>query len=133
MLYCPYTGAYPYTKDLLSLARVGIPGSPTSVREELSGVYTPLKFQHWESMLAAHPDKEYVSYLLSGIREGFRIGFNRSSQLTSARKNMQSADEHPSEVIAYLNKEKENRVILGPFSRKDMPTVIISRFGVIPK
>ena len=72
------------------------------MQERLSGVFTPLHLPQWESMLANHPDRSYVEFILNGIRDGFRIGFSRSDgaemPLSSARKNMKSADEHHQEA-----------------------------------
>ena len=66
------------------------------MEERLSGVFTPLNLPQWESMLAHHPDRDYVDFILNGIRDGFRVGYNRSSEswcaLSSARKNMKSAE-----------------------------------------
>ena len=58
-------------------------------------------------MLAHHPDREYVGYILSGIQEGFRIGYERGvHRLGSARKKMKSAEENPQVVNDYLEAEK---------------------------
>ena len=48
-----------------------------NVQGRLAGVVTPLKLAQWEYMLAHHPDREYVAYILSGIQEGFRVGYQR--------------------------------------------------------
>ena len=85
-------------------------------------------------MLAQHPDRQYVAYLLSGIQEGFRIGYERGGHLLgSARKNMRAAGENPQVIKDYLEVERKRRVLLGPFERSEVPDVHISRFGVIPK
>ena len=103
------------------------------MQEKLGGVFTPLKLEHWESLLTSHPDKEYVNYLLRGIREGFRIGFKEAGSVSSARKNMRSALENSEVVSAYLAEEKRRGVLLGPFERGEVPGVHLNRFGVIPK
>ena len=41
---------------------------------------TPLDAAQWEILLADHPDRQFVKYLLSGIREGFRIGTTRVNE-----------------------------------------------------
>ena len=77
-----------------------------------------------------------MKFLLSGIREGFRIGFRRSAPLHSASRNMQSALDHPEVVQAYLDSECARGRMLGPFSasaRGSLPPRHINRFGVIPK
>ena len=64
--------------DLISLDQCQPLVGEGSVQKQLGGVFTPLKLEHWESLLTSHPDKEYVNYLLKGIREGFRIGFKEA-------------------------------------------------------
>ena len=76
--------------------------------EKLAGVFTPLKLVQWEHMLAHHLDRECVGYILSGIQEGFQIGYERGvHRLGSAKKNMQSAEENPQVVNDYLEAEKK--------------------------
>ena len=56
--------------------------------------------------------------------------------VTSAKRNMLSAREHPEVVAEYLTrmrKELERGVLLGPFHRDEVQGVILNRFGVIPK
>jgi hypothetical protein len=54
-------------------------------------------------MLKNHPDQEYREYILRGIRDGFRVGFDRHAcKLSSARKNMHSAEEN-AQVVRLKN------------------------------
>lgn len=65
----------PYTQDLLELdGCLPVAGRVTSKR--LAEVNTPLQVSEWERALANHPDRQFVEYLLRGMREGFRIGYN---------------------------------------------------------
>ena len=85
-----------------------------SIHDRLAGVFTPLHLPQWETMLRNHPDKEYTEYILKGIQDGFRVGFNRNfCTLSSARKNMHSAEENVQVVDDYLESEK-HRNVLGP-------------------
>jgi len=120
-----------YTEDLLRLDLA----SPRRgfCRVEFAEVVTPLRLNVWASMLASHEDRRFVDYVLRGIEYGFRIGFDKSVTPGSARKNMQSARDHPEVVSEYLHKELERGVLLGPFSPEVVPEVIVSKFGVIPK
>ena len=53
---------------------------------------TPLIVGKWEAGLAAHPDREFSSYIISYIIRGFRIGFEyRSGTGLEVSKNMRSA------------------------------------------
>ena len=128
---------YLYTEDLRELNRCTPTLGSTAVHEKLLGIHTPLVVAHWESMLASHPDREYVDYLIKGIRDGFRVGYQRvvgiEQSLSSARKNLQSAEENPQVVEQYLSTELERGVVLGPFQREEFPNVHVNRFGVIPK
>lgn len=73
-------------------------------------------------------------FFLEGISQGFRIGFDPSSSpLTSAKKNLQSASEHPEVIDQYLGTERDEARLAGPFPKSSIPRAHISRFGVIPK
>ena len=37
-------------------------------------ISTPLKIEVWEKCLCNHPDKDFVAFILKGIKQGFRIG-----------------------------------------------------------
>ena len=52
--------------------------SAGSTRRSLPGataIVTPLREAEWEAVLLEHPDREWVQYLLAGIRDVFRVGF----------------------------------------------------------
>ena len=96
---------------------------------------TPLVYAEWEALLRRLPDQTYADFILSGLRHGFRIGFNRASPLRSAKRNMQSAYDHPEVVTHYLEEEVKAGRVLGPFSKVEADAAAwqISKFGVIPK
>ena len=125
---------YPYTADLMCLdfCRPSSPEFP----QPLGIVSSPLKVQSWEAILRPHPDKAFSQYLLRGIREGFRIGFNRNSPLKSASQNMQSARDHPEVIQQYIDNECSLGRMMGPFGAQEAAAFTnyhVSRFGVIPK
>ena len=101
----------------------------------LGTVSTPLVYKGWQEALSTHTDQTFAQYLLRGISNGFRIGFNRSHKLHSATKNMQSAVDHPEVVSQYLAEEIAAGRLLGPFFREMAYSASwhVSRFGVIPK
>ena len=37
----------------------------------------PLVWQRWEEELKDHPDREWVDFLVRGIRDGFRVGHDQ--------------------------------------------------------
>ena len=101
---------------------------------EACRITTPLCLSAWRNFLVSHPNRELVHFLLSGIAQGFRIGHGYADAvLVSAKKNLQSADEHPEVIDEYLRKEVAASRVVGPFSHTAVPGVHISRFGVIPK
>uniref|UniRef100_A0A1X7V3E6 Reverse transcriptase domain-containing protein n=1 Tax=Amphimedon queenslandica TaxID=400682 RepID=A0A1X7V3E6_AMPQE len=87
----------------------------------------------WEALLQTHPDKELTSTILTGLREGFIIGFAKGSRLEPVCYNMLSCLEHPDIVQAYIEKEVSLGRGLGPFSEAGIPGLHTSPFGVIPK
>ena len=97
-------------------------------------IVTPLQPREWERALLAHPDQEFARYVCSGIREGFRIGFDyRCARCKSGPGNMKSVQEHGDVVERYIGAECEARRLLGPLERSRFPQVHVSPFGVIPK
>lgn len=80
--------------------------TPWEVPSMLSQVHTPLVIGAWEKELVSHPDQERASYLLNGLRNGFRIGYNyKENTCRPYVKNMASAALHPQVVEEYLSKE----------------------------
>ena len=134
----PLTGGlaalYPYTTDLLCL---NFHQAHMRTRcATLESITTPLVAAEWESALLTHPDRAFTRFILTGIREGFRIGFDRRSPLKSSSRNMQSALVHPEVIQTYIDKECSLGRMLGPFGGSEPhphPHCHINRFGVIPK
>ena len=101
-----------------------LPPSPTP--RTMEQVNTPLDWRAWDEALAEHPDPRFRRYIIEGIRDGFRIGFNHKVGVRSSPVNMGSAMEHSEVVGDYLVAEcSEGRV--------EFPYVHTSRFGGIPK
>ena len=98
-----------------------------------AALVAPLNIAAWARELENHPDKEFAQYLLQGISQGFRIGFNYPRECQSAKSNMKSAKENPLVIDEYLVKECSLGLILGPLNPSTLSGVHISRFGVIPK
>ena len=94
-------------------------------------ITTPLIANQWEILLRDHPDRDFVHYILWGIRQGFRIGFNREQKCRRANGNMISAIQNPQPVMDFLQAEVAAGRVVGPLP--DIRDVQVSRFGVIPK
>ena len=95
---------------------------------------TPLQLVQFQAELCHHPNKSAKAFVTSGIRDGFRIGFDPSLvSLKSVSSNMRRSAEHPSVIDSYLQAEVSSGRVAGPFPLPPFPSLHISRFGVIPK
>ena len=111
-----------------------VPADKLKVPEEAARITTPLIVDNWRIMLAEHPNRPLVDFFISGIQEGFRIGFTPCGiRIKSAKRNLHCAIEHPEVVECYLAEEVELGRISGPFPCSSVPHAHINRFGVIPK
>ena len=121
---------YVYYDDLLAL---------DSCRELLGtgavvisrDILTPLIWQSWAQELVGHPDQAFTNFILSGISNGFRIGFGRHQSLELAGRNLHCP--RPSLVSEYLSREVQlGRMWKLPFGV--FPKGIhLSPIGLIPK
>ena len=109
--HAPLDHPEPYTSDLQSPQ----PSSPLLDR--------------WQEALLRHPDRVFAQYISTGIRHGFRIGFNRES--TVPLSTMPSTLQHPQPVREHLVTELQTRQILGV--GKEVQGLVVSHFGLIPK
>ncbi len=44
----------------------------------LRSMASPLQWREWEEDLVHYPDRQFANYLVEGIREGFRLGYDYS-------------------------------------------------------
>ena len=120
-------------EDLLELdrrRRVPTPDVPPALTSNPSR----LSAETWQLSLAEHPDTRLKEYVINGIRDRFRIGYNYQHHACKcAKHNMLSTLEHPGVVHAYIAEECAEGRLLGPFDPASLPSVQVSRFGVIPK
>jgi len=117
------------------LGSAGTPSGPVPVRSfsPLAPVHvvSPLQLAQFQAELRDYPDQAAASYVLTGLREGFRISFEASSvSLHSVSANMSSALVHPSVIDAYLETEVSCGRVAGPFTTLPCPELHLSRFGV---
>ena len=125
----------PYSKWLLQWNSHMSTATETAwVPPDATRITTPLISSHWGTLLAEHPDETLIKFFLTGIKLGFRIGFNHfPGTLRSAKKNLDCALHHPIVVDQYLSEELSCGRVAGPFNTTLIPNAHISRFGVIPK
>ena len=95
---------------------------------------TPINVDNLSVQLGGHPDRQNVDYVLNGLRNGFRLGFNPdSTKLKSVKANCPSAPKHSSVIDNYLAKEVSLGRVFGPTSIPPTNNLQVNRFGVIPK
>ena len=101
-LYTARPTAYLYTTDLVALQACNSAQVPQLEFTE-SAIRTPLFHDAWVAALSSHPDRNFVTYICTGLRDGFRIGFARTAPLRSASANMFSAVQHPEIIDEYID------------------------------
>ena len=90
-------------------------------------IITPLPFRAWAQ---GHPDRAFVDYVVNGIKEGFRIRFNRSCSFKSACSDLPTPQG--SLVQDYLSREVSlSRMVT--WTSPDMDQLHISPLELIPK
>ena len=72
--------------------------------------------KQFEQELLANSDSANREYILSGIAEGFRVGYSNSGKLLrSSKPNLKSASLHPEVIDKYQTKEMALNRVAGPF------------------
>ena len=101
----------------------------------LREIITPLCWPASEVVLRGHPNREFAGLIVSGVRQGFRDGFDyhRFDQLRSNRRNLGSAYDYPEVVSDYLENERTHHRIVGPLVPRSTIPVHTRSFGMIPK
>ena len=94
---------------------------------------SPLQLSQFQLKLADYPDQAAAAYVLNGLWDGFRIGFEALSVSLWSPSNMCLAFDHPSVIDAYLQNEVSCGRVAGPFPTPPFTDLHISRFGVVPK
>ena len=85
----------------------------------------------WE--LRHHPNRQVCNFVLDGLRNGFKLGFQPTLSLKSAKKNKSSAYQQPLVIDEYLAHEVPWGRVVDPFRSFPLPNLHISSFGVIPE
>ena len=94
-------------------------GSFISMSDQL-----PLSVSGWRHLLRGYPNQDIVHFFLSGISEGFRIGYNyKEFTCKSAQTNLFGALSHPEIVDQYLETKISLGRVIGPFPPKGVPDV----------
>lgn len=123
---------YPYTEQLVELSQCK-PDRQQETTPELADIQTPVVYLAWHEGLRNHPDQHFANYVLQGLREGFRIGFqHHASPLQSSRSNMLITN--PEVVTNYIKTELDAKRLVA-FSAEEAAALSIhcSAIGIIPK
>ncbi len=94
---------------------------------------TLLKVDACEAALVHHPDRAFVSYIIRGLGEGFRTGFQWGAPLESAASNMLSTRLRPGLIEEYISKESGKGRMIGPLPMSWRPIIHLNRVGLVPK
>ena len=126
----PWFGPVP-THPRFFLVWVGPTVSPLSSFSIRS--VSPLNLATFVHELRDYPNPRR-DYVLTGIRDGFRIGFVPARvTLRPSHRNLKSAVERPGVIDTYLSTELDNHRVAGPYLVPPFPSLHTSPFGVIPK
>ena len=81
LVYSPKNGAewdkYLYTGDLLTIERM-VP-SVSHALHDIQAMATPLCWEAWARELRSHPNKTYAAFIVRGLKNEVKIGFDYSS------------------------------------------------------
>ena len=86
----------------------------------------------FELLLTDHPDQALVKYIVSGLRDGFDIGFT-GPETQSLPKNLKSAQDNKDAIQKAINKEISRGHTAGPFPEPPFPITHCSPIGSAPK
>ena len=119
---------YVYINDLIELE-----SHVTGLGPRVFRPATPLKLRAWQRALADHPDRDFCSYILSGIAHGFHIGCDRAVHFCPCTSNLLSVNQQSQLVDDQSRAEAEASCLLGPLPPHLAPLVQTNRNGMIPK
>ena len=85
-----------------------------------------------EVELKYHPDKDFVSFLISGFREGFDIRYT-GPERSRVSRILLSAQNNTEKVKQYLDQEINEGRILGPFPQPPLENMQCQPIGIVPK
>ena len=96
-------------------------------------ISTPLIADAWQQTLQAHPDREWISYLITSIWEEFRIGLLSQPRCHSMAGSYPSATSQGEVIAAFLATQVQAGYITGPLLAYLCTGVITSHMAVFPK
>ncbi|VDH93556.1 Hypothetical predicted protein [Mytilus galloprovincialis] len=91
---------------------------------------TPINIEKLEHELQNHPDINFRSYLINGLRNGFDSMVKYDTWDTKVCKNNYSARSQSTVVSDLIKKECEKGFVYGPFQHSPFPRFRVSPLGV---
>ena len=76
----------------------------------------PLPVGAWRGYMVNHPDNRFAKYIVCGLSEGFRSGFDHSHRTRPSNRNMKSAGVNKSVVSGYVAEEMQRTRLLASLS-----------------
>ena len=122
-------GRYIYVEDLHRLSSSSHSTPSTLVKAQAPPC--PINLDRLALYLSEYPGQQLAAYVLSGIRDGFRIGVSGPVSVRSYSQNHPSCLVCPAAVGSYLSLERSAGRMLGPLRRSDQAH--ISPVGLVPK
>ena len=93
---------------------------------------TPIDLSQLALYLHDHPDRASVDAVLTGLSQGFTIGF-QGPRVSKEYPNLISAGQNPHIVSTNLLKESQLGHTAGPFVSPPFPNFQVCPIGVVPK
>jgi hypothetical protein len=91
---------------------------------------TPINIPNLERELRSHPDRDFVSVLITGLTEGFDTGIQPLPTTSYTCKNAMTAQQNPAVVTKLLQDEVDKGYVIGPFDSPPFPIYRISPIGI---
>ena len=121
-------GRYIYTEELLALEAAS--GTKLSLNHlDHSNQFLPV--EAWDPILRSHPDQTFAEFLRRGIKNGFRIGFDRSHKLKPCKENLLSTKLNSVQVDNHIADEVASGKLIE--INNSPPKLHWNPMGIIPK
>lgn len=92
---------------------------------------TPINVDVLHQELHAHPDLDFVTDLINGLREGFHTGMHSVPSATFECTNLLSARTQPHVVQDIIEQEKQKGFLIGPFHSAPYPIYRVNPIGIV--
>jgi len=106
----------------------------TQLDKDIFTVSTPIDIQRLKYITTGHPNKEFISYILDGLTNGFRYNY-KNKRHNNIENNLPSIKLNESAFIESINRELTLGRIAGPYKLGNLPveSYRINPCGLVPK